>query len=179
MHNHQHPVQVQPHLIIVCGLPGSGKSTAAKILADQTGSIVLRSDLIRRELFPDPDYTSIERERVYAEMFAQADHWLAKGNSVILDATFSKQRHRDEASELASHFRAHFFVMEITCSDSGKIGDRLRSRINDVSSADIGVYQREKDVFEPIQGPHLSVDNCGSAEELESYLTQYVATMRS
>ena len=38
-------------LIVVCGLPGTGKSTLAKHLSSGLGGKVLRTDLIRRELF--------------------------------------------------------------------------------------------------------------------------------
>ena len=38
-------------LVIVCGLPLTGKSTITKQIAKDTGSKILRTDLIRRELF--------------------------------------------------------------------------------------------------------------------------------
>jgi len=38
-------------LIIVCGLPGTGKSTLARHLSSELGGEILRTDLIRRELF--------------------------------------------------------------------------------------------------------------------------------
>ena len=40
-------------LIIVCGLPGTGKSTVAKHLSSDLGGEILRTDIIRRELFKD------------------------------------------------------------------------------------------------------------------------------
>jgi len=38
-------------LILICGLPGTGKSTLAKHLSSELGGKVLRTDLIRREIF--------------------------------------------------------------------------------------------------------------------------------
>jgi len=38
-------------LIVVCGLPGTGKSTLARHLSSDLGGEVLRTDLIRREIF--------------------------------------------------------------------------------------------------------------------------------
>ena len=40
-------------LIVICGLPVTGKSTLAKHLAIDLGGEVLRTDIIRRELFRD------------------------------------------------------------------------------------------------------------------------------
>jgi len=40
-------------LIIICGLPGTGKSTLARHLSSDLGGKVLRTDIIRRELFKD------------------------------------------------------------------------------------------------------------------------------
>jgi len=40
-------------LIVICGLPGTGKSTLARHLSSDLGGKVLRTDLIRRELFKD------------------------------------------------------------------------------------------------------------------------------
>jgi len=40
-------------LIVVCGLPATGKSTLAKHLAADLGGEILRTDIIRRELFRD------------------------------------------------------------------------------------------------------------------------------
>ena len=46
-------------LIIVCGLPGTGKSTVARHLSYDLGGEVLRTDLIRRELFKDANLEEV------------------------------------------------------------------------------------------------------------------------
>lgn len=41
-------------LVLVGGWPGTAKSTVAGLLADRTGSVLLSSDVVRRELSPTP-----------------------------------------------------------------------------------------------------------------------------
>ena len=48
-------------LIIVCGLPGTGKSTLARHLSSDLGGEVLRTDLIRRELFQNASLKEVLR----------------------------------------------------------------------------------------------------------------------
>ena len=59
-------------LYIVCGLPGTGKTTVAKELGKLTGGIVLRTDEIRKQILSDPKSTPEEQERVYQAMLRTA-----------------------------------------------------------------------------------------------------------
>ncbi|MEM1550927.1 MAG: adenylyl-sulfate kinase, partial [Candidatus Bathyarchaeia archaeon] len=54
----------------ITGLPGSGKSTVAHLLAEKLKSMnihacVLSSDALRRVITPNPKYTEEERDMVY------------------------------------------------------------------------------------------------------------------
>jgi predicted kinase len=53
-------------LILVCGLPASGKSTLSRNLAKKIGAHVLRTEVIRLELIKKPSYTPVENELVYS-----------------------------------------------------------------------------------------------------------------
>jgi len=46
-------------LIVICGLPGTGKSTLARYLSSELGGEVLRTDIIRRELFKIASLTEV------------------------------------------------------------------------------------------------------------------------
>ncbi|MCK5333755.1 MAG: AAA family ATPase, partial [Candidatus Aenigmarchaeota archaeon] len=78
-------------LILFSGLPATGKTTLARRVAKKTGAIILRTDVIRKELFALPKYTEEEKEQVYGEMFLRAEKFLVKGQTVILDANFYLQ----------------------------------------------------------------------------------------
>ncbi|PSQ47007.1 kinase, partial [Halobacteriales archaeon SW_6_65_15] len=61
-----------PQLIVVCGLPGVGKTTVAEAIAERVDGRLLRTDVIRKEIISDPDYTAEESRMVYGELFERA-----------------------------------------------------------------------------------------------------------
>ncbi len=94
----------KPCLILVAGLPGAGKSTLARALAERGHFHVIRSDVVRKELAgladaqPTPAplrdilYSLEWNERTYGECLRQAELLLDNGERVIVDATFREER---------------------------------------------------------------------------------------
>src|SRR5690242_18566141 len=74
----------RPMLIVLGGLPGSGKSTVAEALSRRASIAVLRSDTIRKLLFPRPGYTGEESAWVFAVLHGAAERLLTNGTSVIV-----------------------------------------------------------------------------------------------
>ncbi|MGB3409802.1 MAG: AAA family ATPase [Microthrixaceae bacterium] len=100
-------------MIIVGGLPGTGKSTVAAALGKAVGAVVLRTDEIRRRI-PDPDrYSNHAIDVTYTEMLSEAEALLLRGEQVILDATWSDGAHRDMARITADRSGAD--IIEINC----------------------------------------------------------------
>jgi len=107
-------------LIITCGLPGTGKSTLARSVAERTGFTVLSSDIVRKEMvglaakehryeaFAKGIYTPDFTERTYLELLKRARTLLLAGRSVILDASFIRRSHRKPAFRLAQETGAQF-----------------------------------------------------------------------
>ena len=153
-------------MILVCGLQGTGKTTIAEILAKRQKADLLRSDVIRKKLFTEPRYTDEERKKVYDHMFLEAKRSLEQRKAVILDATFSKQGDRDRAKEISKESDADFQIVEVICPNEVKVAERLGKRVGDASDADIQVHRRAKAAFEPIEGPHVTIDNSGTLHEL-------------
>jgi uncharacterized protein len=100
-------------LVLVGGLPGTGKSTLAEGLATELGYGVLRSDEVRKELLgfghterighgvgvgPYDDATT---ERTYAELLRRASALLSLGEPVVIDASWSDARRRADAAAVA------------------------------------------------------------------------------
>lgn len=77
----------RPKLIILCGIPGSGKSTYAKDYVERNGNTVhLSSDAIRKELYGDENIQGNPGE-VFALMQKRAVESLNNGSDVLYDAT--------------------------------------------------------------------------------------------
>ena len=153
----------RPTLWIVCGIIGSGKSTIAKQLGDYLEAKVLRSDLIRKELFGlahdtpaggafgEGIYSREGTRLAYGKLLMLAQEELKNGGSVIMDATFSSLRYRREARCLADSLDANFVIIECVAAWP-VIRRRLLSRETgrSVSDARLHHLKQFKDAFEPL-----------------------------
>lgn len=92
-----------PALVLVAGLPLTGKSTLARAIAGPLRARILRSDEIRKELAgiaPNERggaalYAAEASDRTYAEVGARAERELAAGRSVVVDAAALERARRD------------------------------------------------------------------------------------
>ena len=83
----------RPSCIILCGIPGSGKTTYAKKYIEQFGGIHLSSDLIREELYGDESIQGNPNE-VFNLMQKRAIEALNNGKSVVYDSTAVTRKDR-------------------------------------------------------------------------------------
>lgn len=72
--------------IMICGLPGSGKSRLAQLLSMPYDAVVLSSDKLRKELFDDEGNTT-DNVELFGELHKRIVENLNDGKSVIYDAT--------------------------------------------------------------------------------------------
>lgn len=85
---------------MMVGLPGSGKSTYAKELADEMRAVICSSDAIREELRGDEN-SQDKNEEVFKILHSRIKECLVKGVNVIYDATnINSKRRRAFLSEL-------------------------------------------------------------------------------
>ncbi|MCK5236793.1 MAG: AAA family ATPase [Deltaproteobacteria bacterium] len=144
----------RPFVFVVRGLPGTGKSVIADSVAEYTGAALLRTDAIRRDIALSGDdkgtcYSKEAKERVYKELFVQAEGYLLEGRSVILDATFSRAKHVEEAQRLSERMNCELMVVECEASEK-VVTERIRERQTgeSLSEADVDVYMKLKRSFE-------------------------------
>jgi len=143
--------------VIVCGLPGVGKTTFAKKLAPLINATVLSTDKIRKELISLPTYEKNERRLVYDVMMLLAKYLHNSGANCILDATFNREESRTEVKKKLGIPDRKFFVIECMCPENIIIS-RLKERKNDYSDAGIEVYQKMKKIYEHVKGKHITID---------------------
>jgi aminoglycoside phosphotransferase family enzyme/predicted kinase len=180
----------RPTLWIVCGLPASGKSTISNELSRIFDIKVFCSDLVRKELFGlEPyDVTDVPFEKgiysrgasslTYGKLLLFAQEEIERGDSVILDATFSTTHQRDEALRLARDTDANIVFVE--CLSPVNLSKaRLMKRRNgtSVSDARLQHFEQFKKRFEPLNEIpdeiHVSVSTERSLEEcIQKILSQ-------
>lgn len=114
----------RPTLLLVGGLMGTGKSTLAGMLSEETGWTLISSDATRKQLagvdpaapqanaFSEGLYSPAWSARVYQTMLDQASALLACGRSVILDATFARRAYRHAAAQEAALYGANLVFIE-------------------------------------------------------------------
>ncbi|WP_096395413.1 AAA family ATPase [Halorubrum trapanicum] len=150
-------------LVVVCGLPGVGKTTVAERVAAHVDGRIRRTDVIRKELFDDPEYTEAETEAVYAELLDRAREDVNDGDAVVLDATFADARFRADARETAAAAAAEFDLVEVACDEA--VVERRIERRDGISDADFEIHLRFKELFDEVATDHVVVDNSGTEAE--------------
>ena len=156
-----------PTLILTVGLPGSGKSSFSRRLAQEIDAVVLESDALRRLLFGEPVYSVLESRRLFAAVHAAARELLEHGRTVIIDATSLKEADRSPVYELADEAGARLLILHFLAPEA-VIERRLAHRLDghdpdDISSAGLAVYRMMAEQQEPLTRRHWQIDTSDAA----------------
>jgi len=81
--------------ILICGLPGSGKTTLAERIAPALNAVHLNADKVREEA-NDWDFSPEGRTRQANRMKTMADEAVAKNRVVVADFVCPTQQTRDD-----------------------------------------------------------------------------------
>lgn len=191
-----------PALLALTGLPGTGKSTLAQMLAVHLPACVVASDALRRLLASHPTYTPEESRLLFELSHQLCAELLRRGRNVVFDATNLQERHREELYHIAFVARSRLLVVRLIASDT-VVADRLAYRVSqrrvvgqppassagevgasgiptiDHSKADWSVYQRMRAEEEPIRRPHVVVDSSNGLDEGLRKVLRALATRSS
>jgi predicted kinase len=141
-------------IIIVFGLPGSGKSYFASHLANMIDAEYIMSDRVRKEMLSKRTYSDEEKLAVYDEMILKAIEANKLNKNVVLDATFYKKNIRSNfINKIPATERIRFIEV---VADESLIRERLQ-KVREDSEANFEVYKKIKEEWEPMEEPHLTL----------------------
>jgi predicted kinase len=154
---------VRPVLIMISGLPGTGKSYLARKLAEREPFVILEADFVRKTLCPQPTYTAWESHWVHCTIHALIRKFLARGLRVIYDATNLIEYQREMVYHIADKAGTKLVIV-VTVGSDEVVQERLRRRhegqreAGDISDATWQIYQRMARQQQPIRRNYLVVD---------------------
>lgn len=155
-------------LVVVSGLPGSGKSYFCRRLASRHPIARMESDALRKALFGQPTHSPEESRRLFAACHYVLDRLLGAGISALLDATNLREVHRRQLYAIADRHGAKLVLVSLR-APAAVVEERLAARAHradpkDLSDAGPEVYQRMRSLAEPIGRPHIVVDTSADIE---------------
>jgi aminoglycoside phosphotransferase family enzyme/predicted kinase len=162
---------LRPLVIVVGGAAGTGKTTLATAIAQALAARLLRTDVIRRELFgsgphatgPDAGVYSPEaRVQVYDEMLRRLGQHAAESVSVVLDGTFATIESLRAVERAATSPNRVFLAVECFCRPevaTARIGIRLsEGRDASEASPELHAIQRLRWETWPSDIPQIRID---------------------
>ncbi len=153
---------IKPAFIVVSGLPGTGKSYFCRRLSQRLPFPILESDALRKVLFPSPNYSLSESNRLFRACHLLIEELLKRGIPLIFDATNLMERHREHLYNIADRVEAKLIIVRVEAPPElvrQRLNDRLSSTDReDKSDADWKVYQQMKASAQRIRRNHFAVD---------------------
>jgi predicted kinase len=157
-----------PLLVLVTGLPGVGKTTFARALAEKIRARHLNTDIIRDTLGLRGRYDDNSKQKIYRAMEAQTAEALRAGERVVVDGTFYRKELRAPYREIGKQAEASVYWLAIEAPEA--VVKKRVSQKRDYSEADYVVYLKIKDAWEPLDQPHLALPSAPLEEMLDKAL---------
>ena len=149
---------------------------------------MLASDRVRKELAGlDPDapsdqtgagtgagglYSAAHTDRTYEQLVARAQHLLAQGQSVVLDASWTRAEHRERAAHAATDAGAELVALRCSASRD-TAAERVQARRPGPSDADPRVAEQLASQADRWPEAHV-VDTTGTVEDAITQAVEHV-----
>jgi predicted kinase len=170
----------EPCLVLVTGLPGTGKSTVAEVIAHELGVSVLAHDWAMSGLRPFPtvqgalDHMEPWGHRVvgWSVLNALARAQLRQGRSVVLDGV-ARSPEIEDCRRTAQSESARLVLIETRCSDVAVHRSRIEGRQRGIPNwyeLDWSQVERSIATWEQTEGVDLAVDTVLRWEANEALL---------
>lgn len=171
-------------IVILAGLPGTGKSTMARALAERLGGAVLDKDVIRAALFePGRVEYSREQDDFVQEIMQRTAAWLLAKNprlTVFLDGrTFSRRYQRERAIRFCAEIGAEWRMIECVCTEETavrRLAEAAARHDHPAANRTPELYFEVRKAWEPIEEPRLVADTDASLDASIQQALAYLAS---
>jgi predicted kinase len=169
-------------VVIMAGLPGTGKSTVAGSLAQRLPGAVLDKDMIRAALFNPAhvEYSRVQDDFCQQIMLQTAGYLLGRSVPpyVLLDGrTFSRRYQREQVFEFCSQLQTSWAILECVCSEQtalARLEKAAAERIHPATNRTPDLYHQVQKAWEPIDHPKLAIDTEASLDSYVDRAAQYL-----
>jgi adenylylsulfate kinase len=170
-------------IVLMAGLPGTGKTTLARELARRTKGAVLSKDEIRAALFAHEDIEySVKQDDFVMEVMIEAARYLlqnAHARKVFFDGrTFSRRYQIDRVLQIARELAQPWTIIECVCSDESARHrlDREADASHPARNRTFALYLEVKARFEPIPYPKTTIS---TDQPLDDCIEQSIAVLNT
>jgi hypothetical protein len=171
----------QGQIILMAGLSGSGKTTAARQLAPQVKGIHIRSDAVRKHLggIPleqrgdDQLYTAEMTQKTYGRLLELGVTLASQGYTVILDAKYDRADRRQAAIAAAAEQDLPLHILYCD-APLEVLQQRLEQRRGDIADATVDILEKQR--FEPFAAAaQEQVITLDTTQDLQPQLQPFVS----
>jgi predicted kinase len=168
-------------VLLMAGMPGTGKSSLARKLAKQLGRswVVLDKDVFHSAMLNTEIEGKTASKAAYTGMFAVAQDLLEQGFSVIIDSPALYGDTIKQAMDLAAQANARFVVLRCTAEDrvrNRRLIERPKHRSQQETKPESITQEEEVRRFEHLPATTLVLDTTNRPpEELVEITLQFLA----
>jgi predicted kinase len=152
-------------IVVMAGLPGTGKSALSRALAEEMGGVVLNKDILRAHLFPGLVEYSTEQDDFVQEVMQRTAEYLVTRHpdlTIFFDGrTFSRAYQLEGVIGVAARLGTPWRVIECVCAEEVALARIAKARKHPAKNRTAELYLKIRDQFEPIMLPKLVVETGG------------------